>query len=77
MEGPDQDKQKDSAYWNDMIGQNGVFSATECTGMIPTPPLNDEQVEGYLDIFHVPQQKAQDALKADNPEEQKLRSPEF
>jgi hypothetical protein len=66
-------KEPDPRYWNDMLSQNGVFSTTECTGMIPAPPLNDEQVDGYLDLFHVPQQKASVARKAENPEEQKKR----
>lgn len=65
------DKEPDARYWYDMLAQNDVVSSTECTGMIATPPLNDEQVDGYLDIFHVPQQKAVVAKKADNPEEQK------
>jgi hypothetical protein len=67
-------KEDDPRYWNDMIAQNGVLSTTECTGMIPTPPLSDEQVDGYLDLFHVPQQKAESAMKADTPEEQEKRS---
>lgn len=72
----DEEKKQDSRYWNDMLEQNGVFSTTECTGMIATPPLSDEQVDGYLDIFHVPQQTAVQARKADNPEEQKNRHTE-
>jgi hypothetical protein len=71
---PDRKRQDDSEYWNDMIGQNGVFSTTECTGMIARPPLSEEEVNGYLDLFHMPQQKAAEAVKAENPAEQKLRA---
>lgn len=51
-----------------------VNSATDSTGAIPTPPLTDEDVEGYLDIIPVPQRKAECAVKSDTPEEQKKNS---
>lgn len=35
-----------------------ISSATECTGMVPTPPLTDAEVEGYSDVYSVPQKKA-------------------
>ena len=64
----------DSQYWFDMLTPTDIVSATECTGMIQTPPLTEEEVYGYLDIFHVPQQRAVEAQKKDNPEEQGKRS---
>jgi hypothetical protein len=51
-----------------------IASTTECTGMIPGPPLDDAQVDAYSEIYSVPQQKAYNAKKADSPEEQKRRS---
>jgi hypothetical protein len=42
--------------------------------MIARPPLSEEEVNGYLDLFHMPQQKAAEAVKAENPAEQKLRA---
>lgn len=31
-----------------------VASATECTGLIPTPPLSEEEAESYTDIYTIP-----------------------
>lgn len=31
-----------------------VASATECTGLIPTPPLSEEEAESYSDIYDIP-----------------------
>jgi hypothetical protein len=67
------DKGLDSQYWDDMIAID-VASMTECTGMIPTPPLTDDEVNGYSGIFHMPQQKAETAQKADSPAEQEKNS---
>ncbi len=51
-----------------------IASSTECTGMIPGPPLDDAEVDAYAEIYSVPQQKAYNAQKANSPEEQKRRS---
>lgn len=34
-----------------------ISSSTECTGMVPTPPLTEAEVEGLSSIYSVPQQK--------------------
>ena len=31
-----------------------VASASECTGLIPTPPVNEAQAESYTDIYTIP-----------------------
>lgn len=31
-----------------------VVSGNECTGLMPTPPLDLEEVEAYSDIYDVP-----------------------
>jgi hypothetical protein len=31
-----------------------VVSATECTGLIPTPPRSESEAESYTDIYLVP-----------------------
>ncbi len=31
-----------------------VASATECTGLIPTPPISDNEAESYTDIYAIP-----------------------
>jgi len=51
-----------------------ITSSTECTGMIPVPPLDDAEVDAYAEIYSVHQKKAYNAKKSDSPEEQKLRS---
>lgn len=48
-----------------------LASTTETTGMIPTPPLTDAEVEGYEALFYRPQQEADNARKSDSPQEQK------
>jgi hypothetical protein len=51
-----------------------VGSQTECTGMIPTPPLDDAQLDGYHDIYSVPQQKGTGAMNMKDAKEQKRKS---
>lgn len=31
-----------------------VVSGTECTGMVPTPPLSDGEADAYREIYDVP-----------------------
>ena len=38
-----------------------IASSTECTGMVPSPPLDEAEVEGYADIYSVPQKQAENA----------------
>lgn len=41
---------------------NIVVSSTECTGLIPTPPLSEDEAESYDKIYDIPLPKD----KADN-----------
>lgn len=34
---------------------NDVASATECTGLMPTPPITTGEAESYSDIYPVPE----------------------
>ncbi len=36
------------------LNPDTIASATECTGLIPTPPLSDDEVESYGDIYRIP-----------------------
>lgn len=36
-----------------------VVSASECTGLIPTPPVNEAQAESYTDIYAIPKPSSQ------------------
>lgn len=40
---------------------NVVVSSTECTGLMPTPPLSVDEAESYTEIYDLPQPK----VKAD------------
>lgn len=31
-----------------------VISATECTGLIPTLPASDDEIEAYADLYPIP-----------------------
>ena len=31
-----------------------VYKRQECTGLIPTPPINEAQAEAYTDIYTIP-----------------------
>lgn len=33
---------------------NAVASSTECTGLIPTPATDQEELDSYTDIYDVP-----------------------
>lgn len=35
-----------------------VVSGTECTGMIPTPPLDDGETGAYREIYDVPVERS-------------------
>ena len=49
---------------DELYDMNTVASATECTGLIPTPPSNEGEAEAYTDIYSIPQpQSPQDNKK--------------
>mgnify|MGYP000303690649 CR=1 FL=1 len=70
---PEVFKRQDHPFEDDYSTLN-ITSATDCTGMIPTPPLTDEEVNGYADIYTVPQQNAYNAQNADSTSQQSRRS---
>ena len=46
---------KSSDYADDVMNKiDSVASATECTGLMPTPPENEEEAESYNDIYVIP-----------------------
>ncbi len=74
---PRNDKERnDSPEENpyDFYAGLNIGSQTECTGMIPTPPTNEVQLDGYHDIYSVPQQCSTGAQKKDGAKEQKKKS---
>ncbi len=45
----------DGSYAFDMENEfHGVVSATECTGLMPTPPQDYDEAEAYNEIYVVP-----------------------
>lgn len=34
---------------------DNVVSSTECTGLIPTPPANEQEAQAYTDIYAIPE----------------------
>lgn len=65
---------KDSVKKNNRVSDNvlpNVVSTMDCTGMIQTPPLTEEEVDNYGDIYTVPQQCADDARSKETPSRQK------
>jgi len=57
---PEVNKKQEDGFEGDGVTRD-IASSTECTGMIPTPPLTDEEVDNYNDIFSVTQQNADNA----------------
>ncbi|MBE7010818.1 MAG: hypothetical protein E7418_04930 [Ruminococcaceae bacterium] len=43
-------------------------SYTECTGLIPTPPTDDEEADSYLDIFNYRPPSTEKAAKQNVPD---------
>lgn len=39
----------------DFLEMSGVASSTDCTGLIPTPPLEEADADSYTDIYNIPQ----------------------
>ena len=58
---PEQALDEDLFYDIDLVA-----SATECTGLIPTPPLSEGEAEAYTDIYAIP--------KPENDEDNHLQS---
>ena len=40
---------------DDFFDLDTVACATECTGLIPTPPASDEEAESDTEIYAIPQ----------------------
>ena len=48
-------KDKQAAFQEDPLEEMmDVASATECTGLMPTPPADDAQAESYTELYPVP-----------------------
>lgn len=46
----------------DVLDIENVVSATECTGLMPTPPHDEAEVESYTQLYDIPQPRG----KVDN-----------
>lgn len=43
----------------DFLKADDVVSATECTGITPTPPEDSSQSDSYANVYPIPKQKPQ------------------
>lgn len=49
-------KDKQAAFAEDPLeDMMDVASATECTGLMPTPPANEAEAESYTELYPIPQ----------------------
>ncbi len=67
---PEVFKKQENSFEDDYVSLD-IASITECTGMIPTPPLNDDEVDNYADIYSVPQQSAVNANNIETTSQQR------
>lgn len=65
---------KQEGSFEDSYSSLDVASQMDCTGMIPTPPLTQEEAENYGDLYSVPQQNAYNAQNNQNTAKQEQRS---
>lgn len=70
---PEVHKKQEHSFEDDYATLD-IASTTDCTGMIPTPPLTEYEVDNYADIYTVPQQSAVNAKNAKTTSEQTQRS---
>lgn len=48
-------KRKYDSYNQEILDEiDTVASTTECTGLIPTPPVSEEEAESYTKIYTIP-----------------------
>lgn len=50
-------KLRPKSNYDKFLDQNTVASSTECTGLIPTPPMSVDEAESYNEIYDIPQPK--------------------
>ena len=41
----------------DVLDIESTVSSTECTGLMPTPPIHDGEAESYTQLYSIPQTK--------------------
>lgn len=51
----------------DVLDIESTVSATECTGLTPTPPINQAEAESYTQLYNIPQprEKVNNGLQHD------------
>lgn len=65
---PKKEKQAEIEREYDKFDLGNACSACECTGLIPTPPLTDEEMESYMAICDY---RAPDVLEQKDEEKEK------
>lgn len=54
-----------------------IASATDCTGLIPTPPVNAEEAESYANIYSVPTPSVEKEKQDSNDDDMSHTSDQF
>lgn len=54
---------------DDFFDINKMASANDCTGLVPTPPLDDEQADSYTKMYEIPTPAEEDAEKINSSKE--------
>jgi hypothetical protein len=63
-------KDRHNIDWDEDYSPRNIASTTDCTGMMYKPPMTEEEVENYGDIYFVPQQTDINAKQTNTPERQ-------
>lgn len=50
----------------DYLSEEKISSSTDCTGLIPALPANEDDVEAYSDLYPIPKQGDLKDLKQQN-----------
>ena len=49
---------EETSYVDDILNKiDSVASATECTGLMPTPPENEAEEDSYNEIYVIPKRE--------------------
>jgi len=70
MKNDSNSRDRHNINWENDYSPRNIASTTDCTGIMYKPPLTDEEVENYEDIYSVPQQADSVAHKTLTPKQQ-------
>lgn len=74
-----EEKKSERAYpvyaENELSGIEATISSNDCTGLQPTPPINESEAESYANLYNIPQYKGHvnNGFQQLNPEKEKKK----